>query len=73
VQAAGKLLASDEFKQLAIEAATKPAISPATRRKVLSSQSLRNFTKTAKIDNPEAWLNAVISGSIITSQSEGQE
>jgi hypothetical protein len=73
VQAAGKLLASDEFKQIAIEAATKPAISPATRRKVLASQAMRNFAKAAKIDNPETWLNAVISGNITMSQSETQE
>jgi hypothetical protein len=71
ISAAGKVLASDEFKRLAIEAATKPTVSEKTKRAVLFSQSFRKFAKSAGIENPEAWLNAAILGSVAS--QEGQQ
>lgn len=74
IQAAGKLLSSDQFRKLAIEAATMPAVSERSQRAVLASPEFRRFSKTASIDNPEAWLKAAIAGNITAqTANEGAE
>jgi hypothetical protein len=70
VQAAGKLLSSDEFKRLAVEAATKTAVSETAKRGVLMSPSFRRFMRVTAIENPEAWLNAAILGNAAMKEGE---
>lgn len=73
IQAAGKLLSSEQFKRLAIEAATMPEASPATRRAVLNSPAFRQFAKVAGIDDPKVWLDAALLGTIATSQQGAEQ
>lgn len=64
VQKVGKLLISPEFQALAIEAATKPRVSPVAVKKVVRSRFWREFAKAAKIPRDpaagEQWIMAAL-------------
>mgnify|MGYP000019260043 CR=1 FL=1 len=55
---AGRLFASEEFKNAAISAAQKNAVSPELVGAVEKSPAFKAWASAAGIDNPQAWLSA---------------
>jgi len=58
--AAGKLFASQEFQELAMQAATQPQIKPQKIKRLVRTQQFRNFAKSIKLPNSpmahEQWV-----------------
>lgn len=69
MQAAGKLFSSEEFTQLAVEAATRPTISPATIQAATNSGAFRKWAREASIEDPRQWLTGLLQ-SIKANQTE---
>lgn len=69
VAAAGNLFNSDEFKRLAVEAATKPRVSNATVEALSRSARFKEFGKKIGLTDPDQsrkWLLSAIYGSSAT-------
>lgn len=61
--AVGQMLRSEEFRQVAIDMATKPQVSERALRKLEMSPAYRVWAKAVGIDDPRAWLRSAIAAS----------
>lgn len=62
IEAAGELFTSEEFQRLAVEAATRPAVKPATAKALVNAQAFRRFAQVARLPrDPEQRLQWVMS------------
>lgn len=71
---AGKLFISDEFKRLAVEAASRPTPSNVSVRAVANSSAFRRFSKAVGIPNSDqertAWILNALRGQQATTQPQ---